>query len=541
MKSTMSLPNHEELISIALKSDKLPSLPSVAMEIVRLCKSDDVPLDELAQVVSIDPSLAAKILRLANSAKYRRNRELTDLDRACFVLGLKTTKIMSLGFSVAEAVKTDDDSQFDYDAYWGYSISCAVAARELARASGEDWENEAFICGLLGRIGQLALAKAMPDEYEKTMESAKEPLPNSAEEIAVFGFDHHHLAKKLLTAWGLPTILVDTVAHWDSPEDGGESKRICQIVQLAARISCLIHESEKGLLLRDSYEMAETNFGMSAKDLDDFVVVLNDEINSLARILDVKIENQDEYQQLIDDAREQMVQVSLQTVMELESTSMDLEHEKEKYSQLECRSEELLKKSQMDSLTGIPNRGTFDFKLRSMVQARLDESQTDSIGLLIFDIDHFKSFNDSYGHLIGDQVLQQVATAVKNSLRPHDFFARYGGEEFVILLGNSGRPQLDIVAERTRKVIESVKIRHENQTLNVTASFGGAFGHRFNDFSDGISLIKLADRCLYEAKNAGRNCHRLGEFQPKSSASRSSASRSAASSESAAPEAALRE
>ncbi|MEE2643039.1 MAG: HDOD domain-containing protein [Planctomycetota bacterium] len=511
----MNLPSRKELISNAVKSGKLPSLPSVAMEIVRLCKSDDVPLDKLAHVVSIDPSLAAKILRLANTAKYRRNQELTDLHRACFVLGLKTLKIMSLGFSVAEAAeRPDSDCCFDYDAYWANSISCAVAARELAKMVEPDWENEAFFCGLLGRVGQLAMARAIPEDYDDIIDASRTLLPTSEDELAAFGFDHHELAEQLLSLWELPELLVSAVTYWNQPDNGGEAKRICQIVRLADRISRLIHEREKGDHLRQAYMMAETDFGISQAELDDLIVILNEEINSLARILDVKIENQSEYQQLVDDAREQMAQISLQAAMELETTSIDLEHERERSSRLESRSEELLKKSQMDSLTGVANRGAFDSKLRKLIAAKIADSNSKGIGVLMLDVDHFKVVNDTYGHLVGDRVLKEVATAVKNSLRPSDFMARYGGEEFVILFAQTGLHELKNVAERTRKVVEDVIIMHEGKAFGVTASLGGAICREFNEISDGIELIKLADECLYNAKKAGRNRCSFTEFAP---------------------------
>ena len=145
----MNLPLQSSVFSI--DPDKLPSLPSVAIEIVRLSKSDEVSLDEFANAVAIDPSITTKMLRLANSARYQRNQEVTDLTRACFVLGMRTFKIMALGFSVAK-ITDKDKSEFDLTAYWTHSIACAVAAREFARLVNSQYANEAFICGVqIGR------------------------------------------------------------------------------------------------------------------------------------------------------------------------------------------------------------------------------------------------------------------------------------------------------------------------------------------------------------------------------------------------------
>jgi diguanylate cyclase (GGDEF)-like protein len=140
----------------------------------------------------------------------------------------------------------------------------------------------------------------------------------------------------------------------------------------------------------------------------------------------------------------------------------------------------------------------------------------------MIDVDHFKLFNDSYGHLVGDKVLVEVAKAVKKSLRPTDFFARYGGEEFVIVVGECGKHEIELVAERIRKIIESVEIENEGDLLKVTASAGGAYGNRFNNVSDGVEMVRLADKCLYQSKESGRNQCTFAEFTPRACQSSSS-------------------
>lgn len=495
-----------QLIAETLADDKLPSLPAVALEIVRLCKTDDVPLDELARVVSIDPSLTAKILKLANSPKFNRGQELTDIERACFVLGLKTLKIMALGFSVAESTRTENnENAFDYDAFWVHSISCAVAARDLARCLGSAGDSDAFVCGLFGRIGQLAMARAIPTEYEAVTRKCTTILPESGEEQDVLGFDHHLISDRLLRKWDIPELLTCGVRYWETPEQAGEAEPLCRIVRLADQISKILHEREKGTHLAKAYEIAETDFDMSQSELDGITILLHEEINSLANILDVKIKDQQQYQTLIDEAREQMVQVSIQAAMELETTSLDLQYQREKAMELASKSRELLRKSQMDALTEIPNRGAFDEKLKKNVALRIAEPGLNGFGVLMIDVDHFKEFNDRYGHHVGDRVLKRVTSVIRNSLRPTDFVARYGGEEFVVLLSDNSLEELKTIGERVRSAVEGSVFECDGNSLGVTISIGGAYGNSFNEISDGAELVKLADRCLYESKNRGRN------------------------------------
>ena len=464
--------------NITLDPDKLPSLPSVAIEIVRLSKSEEVGLDEFANAVAIDPSITTKMLRLSNSARYQRNQEVTDLTRACFVLGMRTFKIMALGFSVAK-IADKEKSDFDLTDYWAHSIASAVAAREFARLVNSEHENEAFICGLLSRIGQLAMMQVIPDRYQEVIDLSVGCLPTAEEELNHLNISNHDLAKTLLTKWELPKLLVDSVSGWQEPEIAGESEEVCKILRIADHVARLTTDSQKGEVLQQVHEYAGIDFGLSPEDVDLYIVNLNEEVISLARVLDVKIEDQTEYQQLIDSAREQMVNISLQATLDLETTSIDLEKERQKSSRLADESQELLVRSQLDALTGVANRGVFDEKLRQSIQARLNQKIDTSFGVIMIDVDHFKSFNDTHGHLVGDKVLVEVAAAVKKSLRPSDFFARYGGEEFVVVLAECGPSEIEIVAERTRKVIENVNIENEGTVLTVTASLGRCLWKRF--------------------------------------------------------------
>lgn len=124
--------------------------------------------------------------------------------------------------------------------------------------------------------------------------------------------------------------------------------------------------------------------------------------------------------------------------------------------------------------------------------------------VLLFDIDHFKKVNDTYGHDAGDDVLRQISRLIKSNIRQSDIFARHGGEEFTLLLRKT---EIDIgikTAEKLRKSIENLKIETCTGVIPVTISIGVVqFSEKAADFD---SLISLADEALYEAKDKGRNC-----------------------------------
>jgi diguanylate cyclase (GGDEF)-like protein len=164
---------------------------------------------------------------------------------------------------------------------------------------------------------------------------------------------------------------------------------------------------------------------------------------------------------------------------------------------LDSQSRRLDLKSKTDHLTGVFNRRGLEESLQLVLNERRD-NQT-PIALIMFDLDHFKSINDTYGHLMGDEVLIKVAQLVQQQIRHNDIFARWGGEEFVIVCKDATARQAEILAEKIREYISNY---HFDNDLNITASFGVA------DISSNESLESLfvnADLALYQAKNNGRN------------------------------------
>jgi diguanylate cyclase len=165
--------------------------------------------------------------------------------------------------------------------------------------------------------------------------------------------------------------------------------------------------------------------------------------------------------------------------------------------------DDVRRESLLDPLTKIANRKSFDEGLRSAIA---EARQTGNpLCLILMDIDHFKQFNDNYGHQTGDQVLRLVAMTIKSNIKGRDLAARYGGEEFVAILPSTDLKGASIVAENVRAAIYGKELlkRSTNEKLGrITASFGIA---AFRQSDTAGSLIERADRSLYAAKNAGRN------------------------------------
>ena len=156
----------------------------------------------------------------------------------------------------------------------------------------------------------------------------------------------------------------------------------------------------------------------------------------------------------------------------------------------------------LDPLTSVYNRRFGVERLKEEV-ARSQRSG-DSLGLLILDLDHFKSVNDTYGHIVGDRVLQSTVAATRQVLRDGDVLVRYGGEEFLVILPGAGRGDLTDMAERIRRSISEAEIVTGGHRLSITVSIGGA-GLPDQVVRDPMGLIGIADQALYTAKATGRD------------------------------------
>ena len=163
---------------------------------------------------------------------------------------------------------------------------------------------------------------------------------------------------------------------------------------------------------------------------------------------------------------------------------------------------QLFESATKDPLTRVSNRKTFAERFQSEFAYALRHRRVCS--LIIYDIDHFKKVNDTYGHQAGDYVLRALAQLVSDMIRSEDLLARYGGEEFVILARDTDEEKAFIFAMRIRRAVEKYEFKFQNQQIPVTISLGVATLSNAN-FHDHNEMFKTADEYLYKAKNNGRN------------------------------------
>ena len=190
-------------------------------------------------------------------------------------------------------------------------------------------------------------------------------------------------------------------------------------------------------------------------------------------------------------------------ITEIQSLNTELE------ARVAMRTEELEKLAMLDPLTGAGNRRHLE--QRAAAEIASCQRTQESLCVIMFDLDHFKTINDTYGHPIGDIVLRQVVKTAKDLLRPSDFLARIGGEEFIILLPAANEQGSCAIAERIRAAIAALEIKTAQGAVTVTASFGVVLMTEEFDLN---ASIARADAALYQAKQSGRNQVKLAQLQP---------------------------
>jgi two-component system, cell cycle response regulator len=226
--------------------ENLPSLPTVALEVLEVSKRKDVSTIELASAIEKDPALTAKILRLANSSLFGMSRQISDLRRAMITVGIRSIKMTVLGFSLVEVRASKTKENFDYINYWRRSWITADAARLIAEKVDSATADISFICGLLCDISILAGWQWIPDAYKEVLirRNNHQESFQTAEEKCL-GMSHETLSRELLDFWSLPPEVCEAIGqHHQELEivkpDSNRHHTIANITKAAAILADLL-------------------------------------------------------------------------------------------------------------------------------------------------------------------------------------------------------------------------------------------------------------------------------------------------------------
>ena len=485
------------------KCSNLPSLPAVALQVLRLCQSEDLDLGQIAKVITNDPALSAKMLRLVNSPTYGLRQQVKTIPHALALLGVNAVRTLALSFSLAADLRRKAQPGINLTTYWKRSALSAIAARELAIVAGlAPIKEEAFLAGLLQDIGRLALARVAPDLSAPLSERAGDDhVVLEMLERGELGADHAEVGHWLTTNWNLPAPLCFAVqhSHGAQPPAGTspEILRLARVVAVSGLLADIWVRADPQETTIPAREQATALLGITPPQLDAVLARMAAGMPDVSSLFEIDFGTAEEINAVLDEAQETLLMVSLGASRQVASARQAIDT-------LEAKTRALEEESQRDPLTGLPNRARFDSFLSTEVQTAARTGRP--LSLIMADVDHFKKVNDTYGHPAGDKVLSGVAACLKTRLRPRDLVARYGGEEFVLVLPETDTEGAMVVAERVRSMIEAaVSSIGAGKTLRVTISLGCATMGGKTPFLSGPELLEGADKALYAAKRGGRN------------------------------------
>ncbi|MBN2447300.1 MAG: GGDEF domain-containing protein [Phycisphaerae bacterium] len=498
------------------EADNLPSLPTVAVEVLRLTKADDASMDELVRAIQSDPALTGKILRVVNSSLFGIPREISSIKQAVGLLGLRTINVMALSFSLVEMIKTDSDNRFDYDGYWRRSISCAVAARLLAKAVAPRLAEEAFVAGLLADIGMIAAwrcADANFNTRELLANDATRPLSDVEQET--HGISHARLGQELLQTWGLPDVLATAVgAHHGEIRAAvtSHSKSLTQVLAAAADIAAVFCQDMPSEQLERVKASCIESTGIAPTDLEALLADIDTHVRETAATFSLSVGETLDYARIQLEGTAQLAQMSMQAEMERAQATRKAQAAVAEAERLNGEKKAILELAAHDALTKLANRAEFDRRLdEEVARAR---AQGHPLGMIMLDIDHFKHCNDTHGHQAGDAVLRRVGQTIQEVVHNIGFAARYGGEEFAIILTGEATSNINALAEQIRGAIAATPAYHNEQQLRITASLGTAVAAAASETISAARLIEAADMRMYRAKQGGRNRVEAATEQP---------------------------
>lgn len=492
---------------------RLPSLPTIAVEILNVFGDPDAPIQRVAQLVQADPAMASKILKAANSSRFGLAREVADLRQAIALMGKAKITPIVLSFSLASESIEDEEHAAHFQRFWLRSFAQATAGEVLGTAFGPGFASECFTVNLLAGIGQLALLKNGVDIYLECIsraEGGEDSLENIEREM--YGTTNKELALEMLEKSGLPLRCIDAIASTVPgaaiEKNDSEAFRLGQIARVADSFAKYLCDADHGIgmiLVQERLGELES----ITLDFDSLTTEVRHRLEESAELFNIDPSELPDSEDLLQEALEQLSDFTER--MHDDATNVPGELLAEN-GRLKRQVEDLVKQTSTDALTTVANRAFFDRRLGELTQQSL--RQQCEMGIAVVDIDHFKHVNDTYGHQAGDHILQQVAGGLEDVTRANETLARYGGEEFAILLEDIKPGGMTILGERIRTKIEELEIRHGEERIPITISIGIATGVPESD-TYGLKLFAEADAALYEAKQTGRNRVVISQTQSK--------------------------
>ncbi|MGR9114142.1 MAG: HDOD domain-containing protein [Gammaproteobacteria bacterium] len=268
------------ILKILARTDtnNLPAIPQVLLDLIELFQSSDFSFDDLARIISQDASLSSKVLAAANSSFYRQWGDLKDLNRVLVVLGLNTLKTIVMTSVVQQFFNQIPLSQQHFlDVIWNRSLSCAHIARRLAVLTAYESPDQAYLTGLLHRLGQLVLLQCFPKEYPSLLSEHSEDINESLEKKTI-GTSQNEIAAYLIESWKTRSYMADAVLYQNKPAQSVlDSPALVKLINLAAQLSMINSKNQQNI-----FERAYLLFGLNQAIVEEILADTKTQVETTA-------------------------------------------------------------------------------------------------------------------------------------------------------------------------------------------------------------------------------------------------------------------
>lgn len=274
-----------ENILSRIDAGNLPVLPRVLVDLMEATQRNDVSFDELAKIIGQDAGLSSKVLAAANSSFYRQWGEITDLNRVIIVLGLANVKTIAITRAVQQFFSKLSHGQHKIlEIIWYRSLTCAYLARHLAKLTAYDFPDQAYLTGLIHRLGQLILLECFPKEYSELLLEQVDGQ-QIAEERKRFGAAHNEVGAFLIESWNIQAFVSDAVQYqYQSAESIADSAKLVKIINLASQLSCMDARKKLNLFIQ-----ADTLFGLNSSFIETMLAEIKPLIDQSAGSFGISI------------------------------------------------------------------------------------------------------------------------------------------------------------------------------------------------------------------------------------------------------------
>jgi HD-like signal output (HDOD) protein len=254
--------------------DELLSLPDAAIRLNALLSDPDATSGEIADVVSLDPALAARVLRAVNSAYFGLRVRVDTISKAISMIGTSELHSLVLATSAAQAFKNISSKLVDMETFWQHSVRAALAARGFAETSLRRHRERVFLSALMHDVGQLVLYHQLPAQSTKILEAVRRGEARECAEQAMLGFTHAEVGASLLERWNLPKTLVEPVRYHHAVANAGEYAKEAALTHLGSKVSHLMEKEPNADApqLLDVEAQIWAQAGCSPEELEEVIV-----------------------------------------------------------------------------------------------------------------------------------------------------------------------------------------------------------------------------------------------------------------------------